>query len=126
VLLSAPQVTFQRPNPTTLQATFTGPLRARVEGGGSVMVALYENGVVTDCGRGENKGKALLNDHVVRGLEKVAAVRDGASAKKTVSGSVQFPLWDGFRATKCGVVLFVQNAALQVLGVQHFDLPDKV
>ncbi|KAK1679489.1 hypothetical protein QYE76_040337 [Lolium multiflorum] len=120
------KVTFQRPNPTTLQASFTGPLRARVEGGGSVMVALYESGVVTDCGRGENKGKALLNDHVVRRLEKLAAVRDGASAKKTVSGSVQFPLWDGFRPTKCGVVVFVQNAALQVLGVQHLDLPDKV
>jgi hypothetical protein len=121
------QVTFQRPNPTTLQASFTGTLRSRVEGGGaSVLVALYESGLVTDCGRGENKGKSLLNDHVVRRLEKVAAVRDGASAKKSVSGTVQFTLWDGFRATKCGVVLFVQNAALQVLGVQHFDLPDNV
>lgn len=124
----AMKVTFQRPNPTTLQASFTGALRARVDGGGgaSVLVALYESGLVTDCGRGENKGKSLLNDYVVRRLEKVAAVRDGASARKTVSGSVQFPLWDGFRATKCGLVLFVQNAALQVLGVQHFDLPDNV
>ncbi|OEL35412.1 hypothetical protein BAE44_0003570 [Dichanthelium oligosanthes] len=124
----AMKVTFSRPNPTTLQASFTGTLRSRVEGGGgaSVLVALYESGLVTDCGRGENKGKSLLNDHVVRRLEKVAAVREGASAKKSVSGSVQFPLWDGFRATKCGVVLFVQNAALQVLGVQHFDLPDNV
>ncbi|XP_066395021.1 uncharacterized protein [Miscanthus floridulus] len=122
------KVTFQRPNPATLQASFTGTLRSRVEGpgGASVLVALYENGLVTDCGRGENKGKSLLNDHVVRRLEKVAAVREGASAKKTVSGTVQFPLWDGFRATKCGLVLFVQNAALQVLGVQHFDLPDNV
>lgn len=124
----AMKVTFQRPNPTTLQASFTGTLRSRVEGpgGASVLVALYESGLVTDCGRGENKGKSLLNDHVVRRLEKVAAVREGASAKKTVSGTVQFPLWDGFRATKCGLVLFVQNAALQVLGVQHFDLPDNV
>lgn len=122
------KVTFQRPNPATLQASFTGTLRSRVEGpgGASVLVALYESGLVTDCGRGENKGKSLLNDHVVRRLEKVAAVREGASPKKTVSGTVQFPLWDGFRATKCGLVLFVQNAALQVLGVQHFDLPDNV
>ena len=122
------QVTFQRPNPATLQASFTGTLRSRVEapGGASVLVALYESGLVTDCGCGENKGKSLLNDYVVRRLEKVAAVREGASAKKTVSGTVQFPLWDGFRATKCGLVLFVQNAALQVLGVQHFDLPDNV
>uniref|UniRef100_J3MM02 Uncharacterized protein n=2 Tax=Oryza brachyantha TaxID=4533 RepID=J3MM02_ORYBR len=121
------KVTFQRANPSTLQASFTGTLRSRMEGGGgSVVVALYESGLVTDCGRGENKGKSLLNDHVVRRLEKVAAVRDGASARKTVSGSVQFPLWDGFRASRCGLVLFVQNAALQVLGVQHFDLPDNV
>ncbi|GJN32723.1 hypothetical protein PR202_gb21246 [Eleusine coracana subsp. coracana] len=124
----AMKVTFQRPNPTTLQASFTGTLRSKVEGpgGASVVVALYESGLVTDCGRGENKGKSLLNDHVVRRLEKVAALREGAAAKKTVSGTVQFPLWDGFRATKCGIVLFVQNAALQVLGVQHFDLPDNV
>ncbi|CAN6205740.1 unnamed protein product [Urochloa humidicola] len=125
----AMKVTFSRPNPTTLQASFTGTLRSRVEGGGggaSVVAALYQSGLVTDCGRGENKGKSLLNDHVVRRMEKVAAVRDGASAKKAVSGSVQFPLWDGFRAAKCGVVLFVQNAALQVLGVQHFDLPDNL
>ncbi|CAL5072149.1 unnamed protein product [Urochloa decumbens] len=123
----AMKVTFQRPNPTTLQASFTGTLRSRVEGSGaSVVAALYESGLVTDCGRGENKGKSLLNDHVVRRMEKVAAVREGASAKKAVSGTVQFPLWDGFRAAKCGVVLFVQNAALQVLGVQHFDLPDNV
>ncbi|KAL6856112.1 hypothetical protein ACP4OV_018914 [Aristida adscensionis] len=123
----AMKVTFKRPDATTLQASFTGTLRSRVEGGGaSVMVALYESGVVTECGRGENKGKSLLNDHVVRRLEKVAAVREGASARKTVSGTVQFPLWDGFRAVKCGLVLFVQNAALQVLGVQHFDLPDNV
>ncbi|CAO1941599.1 unnamed protein product [Urochloa humidicola] len=124
----AMKVTFQRPNPTTLQASFTGTLRNRVEGAGgaSVVAALYESGLVTDCGRGENKGKSLLNDHVVRRMEKVAAVREGASAKKAVSGTVQFPLWDGFRATKCGVVLFVQNAALQVLSVQHFDLPDNI
>ncbi|KAJ1291425.1 hypothetical protein BS78_02G314400 [Paspalum vaginatum] len=124
----AMKVTFQRPNPSTLQASFTGTLRSRTEGpgGASVLVALYESGLVTDCGRGENKGKSLLNDHVVRRLEKVAALREGASAKKTVAGTVQFPLWDGFRATKCGLVLFVQNAALQVLGVQHFDLPDNV
>ncbi|KAF8669255.1 hypothetical protein HU200_051588 [Digitaria exilis] len=122
------KATFQRQNPTTLQASFTGTLRSRVEGtgGASVMVALYESGLVTDCGRGENKGKSLLNDHVVRRMEKVAAVKEGASAKKAVSGSVQFALWDGFRAAKCGVVLFVQNAAHQVLGVQHFDLPNNL
>uniref|UniRef100_N1QUG2 Uncharacterized protein n=1 Tax=Aegilops tauschii TaxID=37682 RepID=N1QUG2_AEGTA len=127
----AMKVKFQRPNPSTLQASFTGALHSRVDGGGSVLVALYESGVITDCGRGENKGKSLLNDHVsllndhvVRRRERVPAVRDGASARKAVSGSVQFPLWDDFRATKCGLVLFVQNSALQVLGVQHFDLPD--
>ncbi|RLM57784.1 hypothetical protein C2845_PM18G07520 [Panicum miliaceum] len=64
--------------------------------------------------------------HVVRRLEEVAAVREGASARKTVSGTVQFALWDGFRTAKCGFVLFVQSATLEVLGVQRFDLPDNV
>ncbi|XP_072956866.1 uncharacterized protein [Typha angustifolia] len=120
------QATFQKPTPTILQASFAGALRCRVDGGGAdVMVVLYENGLVTDCTKGENKGRVLPNDHVVRRLEKLLAVKD-VSAKKNLSGSVQFQLWDGFNPSKCGVVLFVQNSSLQTFGLQHFKLPDNV
>ncbi|XP_008812646.2 uncharacterized protein LOC103723499 [Phoenix dactylifera] len=120
------QATFTKPSPDTLQVSCTGALRTKVDGSGAdVMVALYENGLVTDCSKGENKGKVLPNDHVVRRMVKLLSVKD-ASAKKNLSGSVQFPLWDGFDPAKCGLVLFVQNASLHTFGVQHFQIPDTV
>lgn len=86
------------------------------------MVALYENGLVTNCEKGENKGRVLANDFVVRKLEKLCTVED-ISAKKMVSGTVSFPLWEGFDSGKCGMALFVQNSSHQIFGSQNFTLP---
>ncbi|WOL04883.1 hypothetical protein Cni_G13605 [Canna indica] len=117
------QATFEKPSPDTLQVSFTGALRRKVDGSGAdVMVALYESWLVTDCDKGENKGQVLANDYVVRRLEKVVSVKD-TSAKKSVTGCVQFSLWEGFNAAKCGLVLFVQNGSLQAFGVQQFQIP---
>uniref|UniRef100_A0A7C9E2S8 Uncharacterized protein n=1 Tax=Opuntia streptacantha TaxID=393608 RepID=A0A7C9E2S8_OPUST len=91
--------------------------------GANIMVALYECGLVTDCPVGENKGRVLSNDYVVRRLEKLSSVKD-LSPKKTVSGTVNFPLWEGINVTKCGIALFVQNNSHQIFGSQKFNLPD--
>ncbi|XP_042518804.1 uncharacterized protein LOC122092644 [Macadamia integrifolia] len=118
------QATFQRPSPDTLQVTLTGALRTKVDSqGADVLVALYENGLVTDCPAGDNRGRVLSNDFVVRKIEKLCSVKD-ISAKKTVNGSVNFTLWDGFNSTKCGVVVFVQNRSFHTFGSQNFILPD--
>ena len=93
--------------------------------GANIMVALYESGLVTDCPNGENKGRVLSNDYVVRRLEKLCTVRD-VSAKKTISGTVNFSLWEGFNPTKCGVALFVQSSSHQIFGSQSFQLPDNM
>uniref|UniRef100_A0A0D3EAY2 Uncharacterized protein n=2 Tax=Brassica oleracea var. oleracea TaxID=109376 RepID=A0A0D3EAY2_BRAOL len=90
-----------------------------------IMVALYENGLVTDCPRGENSGRFLANDYVVRKLEKLCTVKDLA-AKKTVSETAHFTVWDGFNSAKCGVAVFLQNASLQIFGTQSFQLPDEI
>lgn len=90
-----------------------------------IMVALYENGLVTDCPRGENSGRVLANDYVVRKLEKLCTVKDLA-AKKTVSETAHFTVWDGFNSAKCGVAVFLQNASLQIFGTQSFQLPDEI
>ncbi|XP_010520891.1 PREDICTED: uncharacterized protein LOC104799905 [Tarenaya hassleriana] len=120
------RATFQRPTSETLQVSLTGSLRTKVDSNGvDVMVALYENSLVNDCPRGENKGRVLSNDYVVRKLEKLCTVKD-ISAKKTVSGTAHFTLWDGFNSTKCGVVLFLQNTSLQIFGTQNFQLPDEI
>ncbi|KAJ0983645.1 hypothetical protein J5N97_011944 [Dioscorea zingiberensis] len=120
------KATFQKPSPDVLQVSFSGALRSKVDGNGAdVMVVLYENGLVTNCARGENKGRVLSNDHVVRRSEKLLTVKD-VSAKKNLSGTVQFPLWQDFNSSNCGIVLFVQNRSLQTFGVQHFQIPDTI
>lgn len=120
------QATFQRPTSDYMQVSLTGALRTKVDSGGAnVMVALYENGLVTDCPAGENRGRVLSNDFVVRKLEKLCTVKD-ISAKKTVSGTVSFTLWDGFNPTKCGVAVFVQTTSYQIYGTQKFQLPDNI
>ncbi|XP_077220639.1 uncharacterized protein LOC143854515 isoform X2 [Tasmannia lanceolata] len=117
------QASFQRSSPDSLQVCLSGALRRKVEShGADVMVALYENGLVTDCTAGENRGRVLSNDFVVRKLEKLCTVKD-ISAKKTVTGSVNFSLWQGFNSSKCGVVVFVQNRSLHSFGSQQFQLP---
>jgi hypothetical protein len=86
------------------------------------MVALYDSGLVTDCPRGENKGCVLSNDYVVRKLEKLCTVKD-ISAKKTVSGTVNFALWEGFNGSKCGLAVFVEDSSHQIFGSQSIQFP---
>lgn len=120
------QVSFQKADGNTLQVSLTGQLRMKIDNqGANIMVALYECGLVTDCPRGENKGRVISSDYVVRRLEKLCSVKD-LSPKKTVSGTVNFPLWEAFNTTKCGLALFVQNNSHQIFGSQKFNLPDNL
>ena len=120
------QATFQRPSPDTLRVSITGALRTKVDSNGAdVLVALYENGLMTDCPKGENKGRVLSNDFVVRRLEKLCTVKD-ISAKKTVTGTVNLTLWDSFNSCKCGIAVFVQNKSYHIFGSQNFELPDNL
>ncbi|KAL5548027.1 hypothetical protein UlMin_003258 [Ulmus minor] len=120
------QANFQRASPDSLQVSLTGALRTKVDShGANVMVALYENGLVTDCTKGENRGRVLSNDFVVRKLEKLCSVKD-VSAKKNVSGTVSFPLWQGFNPAKCGVAIFIQGTTHQIFGSQSIDLPNEL
>ncbi|CAD5329235.1 unnamed protein product [Arabidopsis thaliana] len=120
------RATFQRPTSETLQVSLTGALRMKVDGDGmDIMVAIYETGLVNDCARGENEGRMLSNDYVVRKMEKMCTVKDVAP-KKPVSGTAHFTLWDGFNSSKCGVAVFLQNSSLQIFGTQSFKLPDEI
>lgn len=117
------QANFQRPTPDSLQVSLSGALRTKVDNNGAnVMVALYESGLVTDCPNGANKGRVLSSDYVVRKLEKLCTVKD-VSAKKTITGTINFSLWEGFNGSKCGVTVFVQNSSHQIFGSQNFRLP---
>ncbi|CAJ1957035.1 unnamed protein product [Sphenostylis stenocarpa] len=120
------QATFSRPTSICLEVTLNGALGMKVDNlGADVMVALYENGLVTDCPRGENKGRLLSNDYVVRKLEKLCTVTDHP-AKKIISGTVSFSLWDSFNSTRCGLAVFVQSSSHQIFGSQNFHLPHDI
>ncbi|GAB4846308.1 hypothetical protein Ancab_025311 [Ancistrocladus abbreviatus] len=120
------QATFQKPSPETLQVSLTGALRSKVDQQGvNIMVALCENGLVTDCPRGENKGRVLSNDFVVRRLDKLCYVKD-ISAKKTISGTLNFTLWKGFNPTKCGIAVFAQDSSHHIFGSQSINLPSNL
>lgn len=117
------QATFERPSPDSLQVSLTGALRNKVDNhGADIMVALYESGLVTDCPNGANKGRVLANDFVVRRLQKLSTVKD-SSAKKTISGTLNFPLWESFDSTKCGVAVFVETASHHIFASQNIQLP---
>ncbi|PIN04833.1 hypothetical protein CDL12_22637 [Handroanthus impetiginosus] len=120
------QATFEKPTPDSLQVSLTGALRTKVDHqGANVVVALYECGLVTNCPEGANKGRVLANDYVVRRLEKLCSVKD-IPAKKTISGTINFSLWEGFSAAKCGVAVFVESPSHQIFGSQNFQLPDNL
>lgn len=79
-----------------------------------VWAALWQDGRRTEVPRGENAGRNLANDRVVRRLEKVGELAAGAAA---ASGRVRLdvdPQWDG---GGLGVVAFVQDPdSLAILG----------
>jgi len=116
-----------RPSESIMEVSLSGPLRFKVEGCSlDILVALYENGHVTDCTKGENRGRVLTNDFVVRCLEKACTVKD-VSARKTVTGKVTLNLWEGFSRSKCGLVMFFQNAStMEIQGAQSLTLPENI
>ena len=92
-------------------ATLTLDVVARLgesapEGPHRVLVALTESGLETAVGRGENGGKVLRNDHVVR---RLTAAGELASPEAELVTRVTLPLADGWRRDRLDVVAFVQD-----------------
>ena len=76
------------------------------EGPHRVLVALTESGLETAVGRGENGGKVLRNDHVVRRLTPAGEL---ASPGAELATRVTLPLADGWRRDRLEAVAFVQD-----------------
>jgi len=79
-----------------------------------VLVALYENGLETPVGRGENAHRRLHNDRVVRRLLRAATLpAGGGSADRHLEVAID-PKW----GRDVGLVAFVQEpSTLRVLAV---------
>ena len=119
------QVSFSRPNPSELEVSLSViSLRVKVEGNVDAMVAIFENGRVTDCCKGENRGRVLTNDRIVRSLEKVCTLQAPVT-KKPTRGQANMKLWEGYTKAKCGMVVFLQNpSSMEVVGAQLLELPN--
>jgi hypothetical protein len=73
-----------------------------------LMLAVYETRLETAVGRGENGGKKLLDEFVVRTLER--AGRIPAGAVETSHFATDLALRDGWVRARVGVAAFVQDA----------------
>lgn len=83
-----------------------------------LMVALYETGLSTAVGRGENGGRTLRNDYVVRRLQRAGGVR--ASSKQETSVKLEA----GWNRANLGVAAFLQDpGTLEIRGASARALP---
>jgi hypothetical protein len=72
-----------------------------------VMVAVFEDDLVTAVPRGENSGRKLENSRVVRWLEKAFSLPARAGAEKT--GRLEIEVAEGWKREKLGVAVFLQD-----------------
>lgn len=80
-----------------------------------LMLALFETGLVTPVGRGENEGQTLHNDYVVRRLVRAARL-SGDKPGKTRNGET-FSVDKGWDRSHLGVAAFLQDpATLEIRG----------
>jgi hypothetical protein len=71
------------------------------------VVAVYENGIETVVRRGENSGRTLVNDYVVRRLETAFELEPTAGAGR--EGRVRVALDAAWKRENLGVVVFLQD-----------------
>jgi hypothetical protein len=72
-----------------------------------LMLAVFETGLETAVGRGENGGRKLLDDYVVRTLERAGRIPGGAVATSHLAADLA--LRDGWVRARLGVAAFVQD-----------------
>jgi hypothetical protein len=70
-----------------------------------ILLAIVEDGLVTPIARGENAGRTLTSDHVVRRLDELFPLAPGGRAAKGVS--VVLP--PGWKRDRLSVIVFAQD-----------------
>jgi hypothetical protein len=87
-----------------------------------LMVAVFETGFVTKIGSGENGGKLLHDDYVVRSLERGAKIAADAPARTEHSLSLSADR--GWDSSRLGVAAFLQDPkTLEVWGASSVPVP---
>lgn len=92
------------PSPDRLKVKAGAQLARAVEGPLDLWVVVYEKGLVTKVGSGENASATLHNDYVVRRLEKALSLQGGADSAELVLG-----LDKRWKRENLGVAAFLQD-----------------
>ncbi len=81
----------------------------------ALLVALFENGAVTAVAGGENGGRRLENDFIVRRLETAFSLDPKVGARR--ERELTFKLDRGWNAQKLGVAAFLQDpSSMRIYG----------
>ena len=93
------------------EVTLAAPSKRRLK----LVAALAQTGLVTEVGRGENGGRSLPNDHVVRRLVTLGEIAPGASGVRTAKGTLAIdPKWP---RENLRVAVFAQDAeTMEIVG----------
>jgi hypothetical protein len=82
-----------------------GAVEITGQGSGDLQLAIYEDGITTKITRGENAGRTITNDAIVRQFTRVGHV-DG----KPFTRRVPLTIEAGWNRAKSGVVAFIQDS----------------
>jgi hypothetical protein len=111
------------PSQDRLKVKVGAKLSRGVEGPLDLWVAVYETGLTTKVGAGENASATLHNDYVVRRLEKALTLP--ASAGAADSGEVVLGLDKRWNRESLGVAAFLQDPKTMVIyGAMGKDIKD--
>jgi hypothetical protein len=97
-----------KPSPEGLRLKVEAKMARAVEGQLDLWIAVYETGLSTKVGSGENTSATLHNDYVVRRLEKVLAFRGEAGVGG--SGEKVLGLDKRWKRENLGVAAFLQDS----------------
>lgn len=103
------------PSQDRLKVKVGAKLSRAVEGPLDLWVAVYETGLTTKVGAGENASATLHNDYVVRRLEKALTLKGSADSAELVLG-----LDKRWKRESLGVAAFLQDPRTMVIyGAAH-------
>ena len=88
----------------TLTTSVSSELLNGSASGSTLFVALYENDLLSNVTAGENDGRSLHHDYVVRKMFAIPF-----SGKKTIDKEINFPVQPGWNKKNLGVATFVQQ-----------------
>lgn len=82
-----------------------------------LMVAIFETGLVTPVKRGENGGRTLRNEYVVRRFRRFARLE--ADGSERTQHRVELKLAESWQRSEVGVAVFLQDPrSLEIRGAQ--------